>query len=126
MTSTVEQVAPTLVPHASLWTVDDVARYLRVPRKMVLAWTRAGKLPSLDIFGEVRYEPTAIATVARGQTKAEVLDAHLTANDNDRRSYRDPRHAVQLISLKQLCLAVGLHRTTIYRKVRAGTFPRPV
>ena len=32
----------------------------------------------------------------------------------------------KLIQLPQLCQRVGLSRTTIYRLIRAGTFPKPI
>lgn len=95
----------------SLWTVGDVADFLKVSDKKVLEWVKKGKLPSLDVFGELRFEPGQVIAAIRPQTV-------------------EPRHsvseAVTLISLNNLCSAVGLHRTTIYRKVRAGRFPRPV
>ena len=96
----------------SLWTVGDVAAFLKVSDTQVLEWVKEGKLPSIDVFGEQRFEPGQVVGAVRPQSTAALS--------------RCVSEAVTLISLNNLCSAVGLHRTTIYRKVRAGRFPRPV
>ena len=32
----------------------------------------------------------------------------------------------RMLSAREVCARVGLHRTTIWKKVRAGTFPPPI
>ena len=32
----------------------------------------------------------------------------------------------RMLSAREVCTRVGLHRTTIWKKVRAGTFPPPI
>ena len=63
----------------SLWTVADVATYLRVSRSWVYPRSAAGLLPCLRVGALLRFEPDAIRAYAQGQgqheTNAVLLDA---------------------------------------------------
>jgi excisionase family DNA binding protein len=50
----------------SLWTADDVARFLRVSRSWVYHRAEAGELPCLRIGGLLRFEPDAVRAFMRG------------------------------------------------------------
>lgn len=50
----------------SLWTADDVARFLRVSRSWVYHRAEAGQLPCLRIGGLLRFEPDAVRAFTRG------------------------------------------------------------
>ena len=32
----------------------------------------------------------------------------------------------RMLSVREVCVRVGLHRSTIWKKVRSGTFPPPI
>jgi len=49
-----------------LWTVADVATYLRVSRSWVYHRAAAGLLPCLRFGALLRFEPRAIRTYAQG------------------------------------------------------------
>ncbi|MGA7124091.1 MAG: helix-turn-helix domain-containing protein [Polyangiaceae bacterium] len=49
-----------------LWTVDDVARYLRVSRSWVYHRAEGGELPCLRIGGLLRFDPDAVRAFTRG------------------------------------------------------------
>ena len=51
-----------------LWTVDEVAAYLRVSRSWVYQRSNGGDLPCLKIAGVLRFDPDAIKAVARGES----------------------------------------------------------
>jgi excisionase family DNA binding protein len=53
-----------------LWSVAEVAAYLRVSRSWVYHRVAAGELPCLHIGALVRFEPESIRAYARG-TRAE-------------------------------------------------------
>ncbi len=63
----------------SLWTVAEVAAYLRVSRSWVYHRSAAGLLPCLRVGALLRFEPDAIRAYARGQghqdTNAVILNA---------------------------------------------------
>jgi len=54
----------------SLWTVAEVAAYLRVSRSWVYHRTAAGLLPCLRVGALVRFDPEKIRTYAQGQGHA--------------------------------------------------------
>ena len=57
-----------------LWTVPDVARYLRVSKSWVYQHAADGTLPSLNVGGVRRFDPPDIKRWARGELKtANVL-----------------------------------------------------
>ena len=51
----------------SLWTVADVATYLRVSRSWVYHRSAAGMLPCLRVGALLRFEPDVIRAYAQGQ-----------------------------------------------------------
>ena len=51
----------------SLWTVADVATYLRVSRSWVYHRSAAGMLPCLRVGAVLRFEPDVIRAYAQGQ-----------------------------------------------------------
>jgi excisionase family DNA binding protein len=51
-----------------LWTVEVVARYLRVSRSWVYHRAEAGELPCLRIGGLLRFDPEAVRTFTREGT----------------------------------------------------------
>lgn len=53
-----------------LWTVDEVAQYLRVSKSWVYQHAAVGDLPCLKIAGVLRFDPDAIRAVARGESSA--------------------------------------------------------
>lgn len=59
----------------SLWTVADVATYLRVSRSWVYHRSAAGLLPCLRVGALIRFDPEAIRAYAQGQgqPKADAL-----------------------------------------------------
>jgi excisionase family DNA binding protein len=50
-----------------LWTVADVARYLKASRSWVYHRAESGELPCLRVGGLLRFDPEAIRAYARGQ-----------------------------------------------------------
>ena len=54
----------------SLWTVQDVASFLKVSRSWVYQRTERGALPCLRVGGLVRFEPSVIRAWARGERAA--------------------------------------------------------
>jgi len=52
----------------ALWTVADVAAYLRVSRSWVYHRAEVGELPCLRIGALLRFDPTRIRAYARGET----------------------------------------------------------
>jgi len=54
----------------SLWTVADVAAYLRVSRSWVYHRAEAGLLPCLRVGALLRFDPEKIRTYAQGQGHA--------------------------------------------------------
>ncbi len=51
----------------SLWTVAEVAAYLRVSRSWVYHRSAAGLLPCLRVGALLRFDPDAIRAYAQGQ-----------------------------------------------------------
>jgi excisionase family DNA binding protein len=57
-----------------LWSVVDVATYLKASRSWVYQKAEAGLLPCLHLGGLLRFEPTAVRAWARGEgPKASVV-----------------------------------------------------
>ncbi len=50
-----------------LWTVAEVAAFLKCSKSKVYQHNAAGKLPCFHVGGQVRFEPQAIQAWARGQ-----------------------------------------------------------
>ncbi|MBK8131048.1 MAG: helix-turn-helix domain-containing protein [bacterium] len=44
----------------SLWTVDDVAAYLRVAVQSVYRWASQNKIPCRKVGGSLRFEPEEV------------------------------------------------------------------
>ena len=65
----------------SLWTVADVAAYLRVSRSWVYHRSAAGLLPCLRVGALVRFDPDAIRAYAQGQGQQETNAVILAAKD---------------------------------------------
>lgn len=55
------------VSSENLWTVNDVASYLRVSTSMVYKRAEDGTLPCLRIIGSLRFDPEAIRKWAQGE-----------------------------------------------------------
>ncbi|RYZ03018.1 MAG: DNA-binding protein [Myxococcales bacterium] len=53
----------------TLWTVNDVVRYLKVSRSWVYHRAEAGLLPCLRVGGLLRFDPQAIHAFARGEPR---------------------------------------------------------
>lgn len=51
----------------TLWTVDDVVRFLQASRSWVYERAASGALPCLKIAGLLRFDPVAIRALARGE-----------------------------------------------------------
>jgi excisionase family DNA binding protein len=56
--------------YRALWTVTEVAAYLRVSRSWVYNRAAAGLLPCMHVGALVRFEPEAIRAYAQGQLPA--------------------------------------------------------
>lgn len=54
----------------TLWTVKEVAHYLRVSTSLVYKKAEAGTMPCVRIFGSLRFDPAAIKTWALGGKSA--------------------------------------------------------
>jgi excisionase family DNA binding protein len=63
----------------SLWTVAEVAAYLRVSRSWVYHRSAAGLLPCLRVGALLRFEPDAIRAYAQGQGQHETNAVTLAA-----------------------------------------------
>ena len=50
-----------------LWTVKEVANFLKVSRSWVYQKTAGGELPCLHVGGLVRFEPDAVRAWTRGE-----------------------------------------------------------
>jgi excisionase family DNA binding protein len=59
----------------SLWTVAEVAAYLRVSRSWVYHRAAAGLLPCLHIGALLRFEPDAIRAYAQGEAQQALIPA---------------------------------------------------
>ena len=53
-------------PSESLWTVADVAAYVRCSKSLIYKLAERGELPSLRIGALLRFEPGAVRAWARG------------------------------------------------------------
>lgn len=51
----------------SLWTVDDVAGYLKVSKHTIYKWNEHGRIPALKIGGQLRFNPDAVRAWALEQ-----------------------------------------------------------
>ena len=51
----------------ALWTVHQVAAYLRASRSLVYQKAASGELPSRKVFGMLRFDPHAIRVFALGE-----------------------------------------------------------
>lgn len=60
-------------PEDCLWTVDDVARYLRMSRSWVQKASSAGRLPTIRLGATVRFDPETIRAWARGERGGKVI-----------------------------------------------------
>jgi hypothetical protein len=47
-------------PDEELWTAADVARFLKLSRRWVYTKTGEGRIPTVDLFGVIRYDPADI------------------------------------------------------------------
>ena len=65
----------------SLWTVAEVAAYLRVSRSWVYHRSAAGLLPCLRVGALVRFDPDAIRAYAQGQGQQESNAGIVPAKD---------------------------------------------
>ena len=63
----------------SLWTVADVAAYLRVSRSWVYHRSAAGLLPCLRVGALLRFEPDSIRAYAQGEAQQETSALLLAA-----------------------------------------------
>ena len=63
----------------SLWTVADVAAYLRVSRSWVYHRSAAGLLPCLRVGALLRFEPDSIRAYAQGEAQQETSAVLLAA-----------------------------------------------
>ena len=63
----------------SLWTVAEVAAYLRVSRSWVYHRSAAWLLPCLRVGALLRFEPDAIRAYAQGQGQHETNAVTLAA-----------------------------------------------
>jgi len=59
----------------SLWTVAEVAAYLRVSRSWVYHRSAAGLLPCLRFGALLRFEPDVIRAYAQGQEQQVLVAA---------------------------------------------------
>ena len=57
------------MPVESLWTSEEVARYLKVSRSMVYKLGQTGELPSLRVGACLRFDPTVVRGYARGEVR---------------------------------------------------------
>ena len=67
MTNVKDSTANTL---DELWDANGVARYLKVSRSWVYQKTEEGTLPCLRVGGLVRFDPAAVRSFARGETRS--------------------------------------------------------
>lgn len=58
------------VPAAQLWTVDEVAAFLRMSRSWVYDQAEAGLLPSRQLGRSRRFDPDEVHAFARGEAPA--------------------------------------------------------
>lgn len=61
------------MPDEPLWTVDDVAAFLKLSPKTIRDWQTARSLPFLKIGGTVRFMPETIRDWACHQTAGTAL-----------------------------------------------------
>ncbi len=61
------------VPVEPLWTVKDVAAYLRTSTSWVYSHADDGTIPSVRIGGLRRFQPDAIRAYARGEWKPSTV-----------------------------------------------------
>jgi excisionase family DNA binding protein len=69
---TPEELANAPDPDASLWTVEEVRRYLRVSRSWVYGAAARGEIPSLRIGGLLRFDPDAVRAWAHRAPSAPI------------------------------------------------------
>lgn len=59
------------IPIETLWTVGDVARFLRCSTSFVYKRAMAGGLPCVRFGAMVRFDPAIIRALAQGNTPTE-------------------------------------------------------
>ncbi|MGC4120422.1 MAG: helix-turn-helix domain-containing protein [Myxococcales bacterium] len=52
-----------------LWTIEDVATYLKASKSWVYHAAQSGRLPSIRVIRNLRFSPEAIKAFALGQSK---------------------------------------------------------
>lgn len=71
MTHAVTHAVPHAVPHVTghepLWTVAEVAEFLRVSKSFVYHACAAGTFPCVRIGASVRFDPPSIRAWVRGE-----------------------------------------------------------
>jgi excisionase family DNA binding protein len=67
MTHAVPHAVPHANGHESLWTVAEVAEFLRVSKSFVYHACAAGTFPCVRIGASVRFDPTTIRAWVRGE-----------------------------------------------------------
>jgi excisionase family DNA binding protein len=60
--------SPATNPTESLWTAEDVARFLRVSLSMIYKLRRTGALPAVRVGALFRFEPDVVRAFGRGET----------------------------------------------------------
>jgi len=55
-----EQKSPRNLFFEKLWTVSDVAEYLRLPQKTIYAWVHQDRIPFLKLGNRLRFRGKAI------------------------------------------------------------------
>ena len=58
---------------AALWTVADIAGFLRVSKSWVYQASTAGTLPCIHIGALLRFDPAGIREWARGESGGKVV-----------------------------------------------------
>jgi excisionase family DNA binding protein len=56
-----------------LWTVDDVAAYLKISKAWVYKRAASGELPCLHLGGRRRFKPEAVRRFSEGERTGSVV-----------------------------------------------------
>jgi excisionase family DNA binding protein len=48
------------ISNETLWTIDDVSDYLRVPARLVRYWVRSSDIPHIRLGRQLRFIPDAV------------------------------------------------------------------
>ena len=67
MTHAVPHAVPLATGHEPLWTVAEVAEFLRVSKSFVYHACAAGTFPCVRIGASVRFDPATIRAWVRGE-----------------------------------------------------------